>query len=389
MALDLHTLTLLLPLHLLALAAVLPVLTGWRGSPALRWAQASLWALVGGWVFLLLGEQVAPVFGLTLSYFLIGLSLVLCLRALQGWLGGRPGMRWAWALLALEPPLLLLGAEQPLIRQGAANAWLALLQALLLLGLAWRTPRAPETSPRWRAVMALPLALLFGMTLWRAGTGLLEPTLYPSLRGDSLFARSYLLVAFVGASLGALAYLAAWRGEAEGRLRHQAKTDSLTQLANRRAFDQRGNEMIAVARRHREPLAVMLLDVDHFSQVNNLHGHARADEALGLLARLLRAAVRPGDCAARLSGEEFAVLLNRSEREGAEALDRRLRSSLAEHAERELGFPLDYSAGWALLRPGDRHVEDMLRRADAGLYTAKHGGRGRLCAEPGLLPEDP
>lgn len=389
MALEHSTLTLLLALHLLALAALLPLLTGLRTSPALRWAQASLWALAGAWALPLLGMQSSSALGLTLSYFLAGLSLVLCLRALQGWLGGRPGMHLAWLLLAVQPPLLLLGAEQALIRQGAANAWLAMLLGLLLLGLAWRAPRAPETSPRWRAVLALPLVPLLALTLWRAGTALFDPTLYPALHGDSWFARSYLLLTLLGGSSATLCFMAAWRGEADGKLRHQAKTDSLTLLANRRAFDQRGNEMISVARRHREPMALMLLDVDHFKQVNDLHGHTSGDEALGLLARLLRAAVRPGDCAARLGGEEFAVLLARTEGTGVEALDRRLRAALADCAEKELGFPLDYSAGWSLLRPGDRHVEDMLRRADAGLYAAKQAGRGCLRAEPGLMPDEP
>lgn len=389
MTLDPATLTLLLPLQLLAMAAVLPVLTGLRASSSMRWAQASLVAQLGSWLLVLLGSTpwLTPVLSNTFSYFLGGLSFVLCLRAVQGWLGKRPLMRWAWALLALEPPLLMLGFDHPAIRQGAVNAWLAALQALLLLGLCWPAPKAPENSRRWRTVLAAPLALLFLMTLWRAGTGFIDPAAYPSVRGAHPLALIYITLGTLTTTFATLAFLAAWRGEIEGHLRHQAKTDSLTQLANRRAFEQRGNEMISVARRHREPMALLLIDVDHFKQINDLHGHASGDEALGLLARLLRAAVRPGDCAARLGGEEFAVLLSRTEGPGVEALDRRLRQALHDTAERELSFALDYSGGWSLLRPGDRHVDDMLRRADAGMYAAKHAGRGRLCAEPGLMPD--
>ena len=74
--------------------------------------------------------------------------------------------------------------------------------------------------------------------------------------------------------------------------------------------------------------------------------------------------------------------------EGAIAFDRRLREALAVAAEKTLSFKLNYSAGWSLLRAGDRHVQDLMLRADAALYRAKAEGRGRLCAEPGLDAAD-
>jgi diguanylate cyclase (GGDEF)-like protein len=93
--------------------------------------------------------------------------------------------------------------------------------------------------------------------------------------------------------------------------------------------------------------------------------------------------MRLGDLVGRLGGEEFAVLMARSDDQGPPALDQRLRTALAEAAPRELGFALSYSAGWARLRHGDRNIEDLLRRADAALYAAKRGGGGSLAAEPG------
>ncbi|MBB5203156.1 diguanylate cyclase (GGDEF)-like protein [Inhella inkyongensis] len=386
MNLEPRTLTVLLSLQLLTLGLALPLLTGLRGNATMRWAQGSLWAQLGTWAVVVLVGHPLPLPALILGYGLGGLSFVLALRALQGWLGPRPGMKWAWALWLLAAPLLVLGQPYPKLQQAGLNLWLALLQGLVVLGAWAPAPKAHESSRRWRTLLALPLLPLMGLSLWRAFIGWTDPVAYPALTGSHPVAQAYLVLSGLAASFAALAFMSAWRGEAEGRLRHQAKTDSLTQLSNRRAFQQRGAEMLAVARRHREPLALYLLDVDHFKQINDIHGHISGDEALGLLARLLKQVVRPGDCVARLGGEEFAVLLARTEGQGVEAVDARLRTALGVEAERELGFALDFSAGWALLRHGDRSVEDILRRADVGLYAAKNGGRGRLCAEPSLMP---
>ncbi|HEX2012692.1 MAG TPA: GGDEF domain-containing protein, partial [Roseateles sp.] len=120
-----------------------------------------------------------------------------------------------------------------------------------------------------------------------------------------------------------------------------------------------------------------------FKAINDQRGHEVGDQALQLFSRCLRERMRLGDLVGRLGGEEFAVLMARTEAEGPQALDRRLREALAASAPQQLGFALDFSAGWARLRPGDRSIEDLMRRADAALYDAKRAGRGRLVAEPG------
>ena len=294
LSLEPRTLTVLLSLQLLSLGLVLPMLTGLRGSSTMRWAQGSLWTQLAGWAFVLARPNLPFVPALAISYGLAGLSFALGLRAVQGWLGPRPGMRLAWLLCPLGPLMLLLGHELPLLRYGAINIWLAALQGLLVLGACTPAPKAHESSLRWRTVLILPLLPLMALTLWRAYLGVTDPAAYPSLSGQRGVAQAYLVLSGLCAVFAALAYLTAWRGEAEGRLRHQAKTDSLTQLANRRAFQQRGAEMLAVARRHHEPLALYLLDVDHFKQINDVHGHVSGDEALGAAGTPAQAGGAPG-----------------------------------------------------------------------------------------------
>jgi diguanylate cyclase (GGDEF)-like protein len=157
-----------------------------------------------------------------------------------------------------------------------------------------------------------------------------------------------------------------------------ANTDSLTGLPNRRGFMERAEALFANAQRYRQPLAVLMLDLDHFKQINDSYGHDRGDDALRLFAQMLRETRRTGDLAGRLGGEEFCVVLPSSQRHTASGFDQRLRARLQQRSGEELGFALSYSAGVAAMTDGDATLAGLLARADAALYEAKHGGRGRM-----------
>jgi diguanylate cyclase (GGDEF)-like protein len=380
MRLDPLTLALLLCLQLVALALSLSVITGWQRSAAMRWGLLGVWAQVGAW-FSVLSIPWAGLAGLAASYALSVTSFVCVLQGLQGWLGPRPLMRPAWALPLLAPLLVLLGPDASWARRGVPDLLVSLSLVLLATGLLW--PSAGEWQrQRWRWVLALPIALLVLLTLWRAVLGFGPAAQYPVLRSGHPLALAILVLGNLSTVLGALALLAGWRGEAEAALREAARSDPLTGLANRRELEHRGLEMIQLARRHGDTLLALMIDLDHFKQVNDHHGHAQGDAALQLMAALLQQGARSGDCLARIGGEEFVVLLARSEVQGAQAFDQRLRTLQREQAPGALGFALDHSAGWTALRAEDRDVHDLLKRADAALYRAKSDGRGCLRGEP-------
>ncbi|RMI29878.1 GGDEF domain-containing protein [Nocardia stercoris] len=171
-------------------------------------------------------------------------------------------------------------------------------------------------------------------------------------------------------------------------LRTQAKTDSLTGLANRRALISRLDTAIEAYERDRSPLALCFLDIDHFKQINDLHGHAAGDDTLQRLAELLRGRMRPGNLVARTGGEEFAAVLCATTLAEATRRAERLRSVI-ERTSRTWPVPLTVSIGVAALPDsGDLDADGLLSAADGAMYAAKTSGRNavRVAAErvPGV-----
>lgn len=165
-----------------------------------------------------------------------------------------------------------------------------------------------------------------------------------------------------------------------------ASTDLLTGLPNRRALMEQLDEHLALAQRGRQTLSVMLIDIDHFKQVNDGHGHEVGDEVLTTLARLLASRVRACDLVGRWGGEEFLLLAPATHESEAWELAERIRQAVAGTVFPH-GTPLTISLGVAEFRPGD-HREALLRRADNALYSAKAGGRNQSChpVTAGLSP---
>jgi diguanylate cyclase (GGDEF)-like protein len=168
-------------------------------------------------------------------------------------------------------------------------------------------------------------------------------------------------------------------------LRRLAYLDGLTGLVNRRGFDDRLAVEWQRAQRSRQPLALLLVDVDHFKRYNDRHGHPQGDDCLRRLSAVLSAAVmRPGDLVARYGGEEFACILPQTPLAGAEALARRLdamvRALGLPHGDPACGPTVTVSIGGAVAVPGPgRSIDALLAAADRELYRAKAQGRGRAC----------
>ena len=157
----------------------------------------------------------------------------------------------------------------------------------------------------------------------------------------------------------------------------RAASDALTGLPNRRAADETLKRMAAHAGRQVSPLAAVLLDLDHFKRVNDVHGHEQGDRALAAVGQILGSALRVSDFAARYGGEEFLVLLPDTDRHAAREVAEKLRLAIQRAEITQIGA-LTASFGVAVLPDDAGEGEQLLRKADRALYAAKAGGRNRV-----------
>lgn len=386
MRFDVPTLFSLLLILSLALAVVLPLQLGWCESLSARRAQLSAAAQAAGWALLLLPDE-GHRLPATLALGLLSASLTLLWMAVHLWLPGRFG-RW---LQYGMPVIVMLGYGLGFDNQGFRLAWsngcLALQMLALCASLLQPVKRGPFGHLRWRLLLTVSLGLLGLLNLARAWLAGMGSEALPRFDAPHPLNIVFAVAANVCVLAAGIGVLVAWRGESEAELRRLSQVDAPTGLPNHRAFQQRSVDMISMARRYNEPLMLLVMDLDGIKALNAEYGAERGDQAIALFGRCLDEQKRLGDLVARIDGQRFAVLMARSDLVGPPALDRRVRDALQEAAPRDLGVPLGFSAGWAKLRSGDRNLEDMQRRAETALYAAKHQGRGRLCAEPGLEAE--
>jgi len=157
-------------------------------------------------------------------------------------------------------------------------------------------------------------------------------------------------------------------------------TDALTGLFNRAYLLQFLEREVIRATRHRRPLAVLLIDIDHFKDVNDGHGHLAGDFVLRELAAVLRARTRREECLARYGGEELCLVLPEATHEDAirrgDALRRACEAN--EFVFDGVRIPVTFSGGVAVMTDANAPIE-LLRAADERLYAAKRGGRNRIC----------
>lgn len=164
--------------------------------------------------------------------------------------------------------------------------------------------------------------------------------------------------------------------ERTDELNQISQTDPLTRLLNRRGMDERLFEELKRCGREQRPLGVIWIDLDLFKEINDVHGHAVGDEALKLVAKVLRSVVREYDAAARWGGDEFLLMIRDADRALLERIcERLLRVIRGQVLQTPSGIQLcmTFSIGAHLTREDD--LEAVLRDADAALYEAKSAGR--------------
>ena len=173
--------------------------------------------------------------------------------------------------------------------------------------------------------------------------------------------------------------------------RREARTDGLTGVANRKAFDEKLHLLLADWHREQSPFVLILIDIDLFKRINDAHGHPAGDRVLKQLGRWLGEWTREGDFVGRYGGDEFAVLLPGTElKEGmalANAICRRAAGSTSTVEVRGDQISLSVSIGVATVGQGDT-AESIIRRADEAMYTSKHRGRNQVHGETMFETQD-
>jgi len=385
MTLDIGSLLCALMINLITIAVALPAVMV-RVNAAARHAQWAMALQAAGWVLLLASGLVAP--GewsdrllSSVSMACLAGSLALIGSAFDLWCGRAARNRH---LVVIAMALVLgysIGFASYPFRVGWANGMLALQMGLVAASV---SRRASLPVGRWRWLLVLALLAQMVVTAWRGVLGAFFTGAYPSFLAPHPVNFASAMVANAAALLMLLAILLAHRDEAARELERLATVDGLTGVLNRRAWLLRAAEELALSIRHGRSVAVLMIDLDHFKQINDTRGHDAGDGALRCVARVLLTSLRAGDIVGRYGGEEFCVLMSHADDAAARSYDRRLRESLSRTVARELGFAVSYSAGIARRIGPDDSLDAMLKRADATLYRAKGEGRARTLDDQGL-----
>jgi diguanylate cyclase (GGDEF)-like protein len=253
--------------------------------------------------------------------------------------------------------------------------------ALLSLLAAWEVFRPWANEPiAGRIPTAMAFAVIGLAMLIRAGFALFgEPApadtpYYDATQGSMLFVNTVCLVAV---TIGLLMM-------ANERLRRRyeamASTDELTGLPNRRFFTDQGKRLVSRLSRDASSACVLMIDLDHFSEVNHRFGHAGGDQALVAFARFAREHLRAGDLMARYGGEEFCVLLAGMAEPEAMQVAERLRAGVAAIKVDIADGTIAFTVSIGVARVAGADLADAIRRADIALYRAKALGRNKVCS---------
>ena len=283
---------------------------------------------------------------------------------------GMPGYAWRTSAWAVLPRWMLLYVTHSLAlvanavspAHGLVQAMPALVMSVLVAGLV-------ETRPRRCMAILLPPVLL------HAAAGALTLPRRVWLASLAAWAIAIPMAALISAANGAMRQA---RRRREQLLLDACRFDSLSGAMTRAYVTELGRRDVSLARRHARPLAIAMLDIDHFKRVNDSHGHAVGDAVIRALAEACRTSLRRNDYVGRCGGEEFVCVMPETAAAEALACAERIRASFERMRLPSPSGPVQatVSVGVAVLC-GNCEWEGLLREADAALYHAKNGGRNR------------
>lgn len=303
------------------------------------------------------------------------------LRAFLGY-GGRQGLQRP-ALLLLAVLLLIVNGAAAMTAHGWNAKHTATAFSFCMAVLTACSALAMLRSNRPRSVVQMVLvasnamvALTFTVRALRAAASDLWVPDANMAINQVLFA-----VGYVFSITDGFGFLLLVKEDADRSLLRMATEDGLTGLPNRAAFMHRADECRRLCQRTGQPVAVVMMDVDHFKRINDTFGHAAGDLALVAIGRGLREHLRDVDICGRLGGEEFAMLLPGTSAEAAVHVAERLRHAVADAGFSFEGRTIGLTASFGVADPGPAGtLEQALSLADTALYTAKSEGRNRVVA---------
>jgi diguanylate cyclase (GGDEF)-like protein len=377
MSLDIASILVAMTLTMVTMAlALFAVMDG--ADRAARFAQVSAGLQACGWSLLLASGSVVPL-GITdiilstLSMACISGSFASSAAAFELWAGRKAIDRTPAVLGICLTVGYAVGFANYAFRVGWANGLLALQMAFIVVSLL-KEPHA--NSARWRWLPIIGLTVQGLVTACRAGLGAFYSADFPAFLTPHPINVAFAFAGNCTVVLLMIGMLLAYREQAAQALERLATTDGLTGVLNRRAWLVLANAKLASTDVDDRPLSVLIMDIDHFKQINDTRGHDAGDRALQLFARLMQEASLSDDLVCRYGGEEFCVLMA-GEQNAVTNFDQRLRSSLAGTVFEALGHELTYSAGLVTRLSADKQISALLLRADQALYHAKSSGRNR------------
>lgn len=378
---DVFSLFVAMTLNLSIMAVALPYFMG-RVNRAARYAQSGIVLQTAGWLCLFSSSTFerggwADHLLSTLAMGCVSSGMVFNAKAFQIWCGRKDTVHLPIAIAVLMTVGYSISFSDYAFRVGWANGLLALQIATVVITL-WRRPKVAVGRWRWLLIICLTIQMI--VLACRAVLGAFYTAEFPNFFGPYLVNQVFALSSNSMMVMSVVAILLAHRDEAARELERLATLDGLTGALNRRAWLLQAGVELASSVRYRQPIGLLLLDLDYFKQINDTHGHAVGDRALQLFVTGLRAVSRAGDVFCRYGGEEFCVLLKCADLDAVMAYDQRMRQWLAQHSSEELGFKLSYSAGIAMRMHDGDTIDKLLQQADDALYEAKSQGRGRTLA---------
>lgn len=385
MTLHLPTLMLVLIVGFLLMILELTIArAAWARSPELRIWNLGGWTMLAGFVGLAARLAVPEWVSVLVGNGLIQVGIAIYARAIHRFVGHGEPPRWIWGWTLASLLFLLAMLGWPIHQRTAV---LSLLFAVPLLPCVALITRHGWHAERSLRSVVFTFSLCIVALSVRAVHAWTRPQDYTDLMQASFGQGATFLMAFIALLGAGWGFVLAGYERTASQLEVLATHDGLTGCVNRRTADTLLSHALARGRREGSPVALVLIDLDHFKQVNDRHGHHTGDEALRLFADTVRARLRVSDVFGRWGGEEFGLILPATDGPGAMRLAEEVRSAVEALALRDAAarpVPLRISAGVAVAASDSALSSARLYAlADQALYQAKAGGRNRVIAATG------